>query len=344
MATRTARRGIGARVILAASVIALAAGIMPASALDPAPAVVRSSVDNGWSGSDRLITVLFDKPISYVAAGTATTVRLTHKNADGTADVVMPIEDIAASNELLSIIVGPQANPDGATLPQVRMWSKWGEYTLTIHAVPRESGVASTGTTAEPDPVLKFKLDGAAPSINMFEPSDSLPNFLGLRDGPLVLPNPLGGDLVLHIDGGVAVYTALDPIRLTALITDRGDKYGPDNAGTWIFKKGFYSSGLRRVELLATNLITEDTSPLKIWTAADGSKVAAWVNTACTPAACDGSYLDLLDHTEDDVPGDDKSMDISAAVGPGAWSLQLVATDLSGLRAYTKPMNIVRLG
>ncbi len=323
MATRTARRGFGTRAVIAGGVLlALSASFMSANA-DTAPVVSSSSVATGWSGSDRLITVLFDQPLSYNTNNTKTTVTLVGTNADATART-MPISSIAESNGLLSVSVASQPHPDDVNLGAVYMWERWSPYTLTINAVPK--AVATPNSTA----TLKFKVDGAPPAITLNSPSDMLPNFFGLRDGPLVV----AGD-TYYTDAGAGVYVAGEPIPVSAYFIDRGDKV---NAAGDV--KGPFSSGLKTVQFMLTDVLTRQRTALKVWgNATDG----AWKNPGCTDTLCTGK-LDLLDHTGDDNPGPDNSIDIAEYVPPGVYSLQIIATDLSGLRAYTKPFNIIRLG
>src|SRR5687767_5286685 len=115
MASRSERRGSRtARVILAGGLLALAASIMPAQALDPAPAVRSTSVDTGWSGSDRVITARFSENLDPgCTAATCSPIKVmstaTLKKADGAA---MPIENVTVSNDTISLLVGESPHPD----------------------------------------------------------------------------------------------------------------------------------------------------------------------------------------------------------------------------------------
>lgn len=324
MATRKVWRGFGARVILAAGVLALSGSLVPAAAV--APEVKQTSVDTTWSGSDRVISAVFNENLD---AGTPTAPKTTAvlKRANG---ATMPIKSINVSNDTVTVFVDESAHPDLPAPAKVYMYPAWGPYTITFTAISKSVGTDPATVTRT------FNVDGAAPSILVDEPGDSLPNFMGVRDNPWVIPAPIMGNQTIYMDAGAAVFAPGDPIRLSALIKDRTDANG----------RTTFTSGLKSLRVRLTDLATQDVTTIysKLNTSCTGDTDAdGMMDLGETWTLCTGTF-DLLDHTNDENPGPDNAIDLSADIGPGLWSLQLVATDLSGLNSYTKPLNIIRLG
>ena len=145
MRSSSKRRGL--RAVLTGSLVAIAAASMPASAANPAPTLLATSVESGWSRSATLLVATYDAPLQR-ASGETTLSFVTLKNAAGTT-----LPGISS--------VDPKDKKTLKFLADDDMSAGQGPFTVTFraHAVGQDE---SAQDSVEP---VTFQLDAVGPKV-----------------------------------------------------------------------------------------------------------------------------------------------------------------------------------
>lgn len=149
MRSSSKRRGL--RAVLTGSLVAIAAASMPASAANPAPILLATSVDSGWSRSATLLVATYDAPLQR-ASGDTTLTFATLKNAAGT-----PLPGVSSIDSKDRKTLKFLADDD--------LIAAQGPFTVTFraHAAGQDEG-AQDAVKA-----VTFELDAASPKVPSLE-------------------------------------------------------------------------------------------------------------------------------------------------------------------------------
>ena len=209
MATRSARRALGARAILAAGILALSASIIPAHAVGN-PTVVDTSVDSGWTKHATVIGASYD----LFLAQTSTAVLVDGNSAPVAGTVLVQDAGIAFTAS------APLAGVNGP-------------YTMTWTAVSASTPASTTITRT-------FSVDTAVPA----PPALQSPEGVELTPYvPFDFPEPVGPTTIGPYRGigavRIALYAPGDTITIAGTAEDRR---GVNSSVT-------YTSGLKKVTI-----------------------------------------------------------------------------------------------
>lgn len=185
--SRSLTRRTGTRLVLAAGVLALAAGSAPAFAnhLTPAPVIKATSADGGWTKTSTLVTFEYDVPVS-----------LALSSATATDEQNLPV---------VGQLVQPAGLPkDLIFAPQVALSDSRAPYTLTVIAHGVDQGTAITNTTT----VRTFRIDTQAP----LAPTAVQP----ISDQGATFKTQTGSD------SPIQVFQGTESITVTGRSSDRG--------------------------------------------------------------------------------------------------------------------------
>lgn len=313
MANGTARRRVS-RVVLAGGLLALAASFMPAQAL-PAPVMKYSDVRCVGGASNPTCTGVqgwlgSDRVVSATfsqvlnpTAGTGATVVI--KDRDG---ATVSLDKVTVSNYTITAFIAQ--NGTTSTGAKRFLHVEKGPFTATWTAVSNTPGTP-VGTITQ-----TFNLDGIAPSVVLNSPKEMAHTQRIGPTGNIGAP-PVEMNITIQ-EQNLVVLGPQELLILDGKASDYVDANG-DEANT---------SGILRVDAYFTDATAFDT------TGSSAESLAKLTNT-CSGTQCPAS-LTFSD-------ADDASWDISADVPPGVWSMVVIATDLSGLRGYSKPLTIVKL-
>lgn len=230
MATRSARRALGARAILAAGILALSASIIPAHAVGE-PNLVDTSVDSGWTKHATTVGATYDA----LLGPTSTAVLV---DGDGTAVA----GTVVVQNQGVAFVAS--APLVGANGPYTMTWTAVSGATsasrTTVRTFSVDTAVPAPPALSNPEPVLS----------NPFIPWPARPSALPAEacapevpDAPAPIPAVCQG---LPWRGGtgvgatnIAVYGPGDTITIEGTAADR----------LGAFDSPTYTSGIKDVTI-----------------------------------------------------------------------------------------------
>jgi hypothetical protein len=261
--------------------VALAASLMPAHAAT-APALINSSVDTGWSGSDKTVVLQFDKNLS-AATGSPSTASVLDKNGKAVAGT------IAVSNNRLTFTANPSPNPDDANLGNVYMYFRLSPFTINYTAVNRAD---PTGTTTGSK---TFTIDSGAPAVHLDSPTGNSIESVG---GPHQVTF---AGTTIYTGTPWAVFAPGDSVLVDGSVADRKDDYTTN-----------WTSGVEDVKILLTDVGAQALQGTKAVVAADISNLAN-CQPASAPTKCSGDVaLANIDITDQMTVGTVYSMQVIA--------------------------------